>query len=407
MSTTPLAGLKVVDLTRVLAGPLCTQHLGLMGADVIKIESTGIGDEMRSWPPFKTTEAGRLATGTPYLSVNHNKRSITVDLKAPQGKEIVRKLIADADIVVESFALGVGARLGIAASDVREINPRAIHCSITGFGAVGPMKDTKGYDIILQAFSGMLSMIGDQDGPPARIPFSPIDQTTGMNAVIGILAALNERNRTGIGASIEVSLFDSATSLLCYMLQNYWQRGTDPQRFGLAHESLCPYESFETSDRPLIVGIANDGLWRAFCQLTGRPEWIADPRFKTNAARVTHRAETLALVRAELLTRSSDEWVPLLSGVGIPCSPLHKLSELAAHPHTRAAEMIYDYDHPLFGRMSAVAQPIKFDGLRAKSHRAPPGLGEHNDEVLQGLGYSKADIAALREAGVIAPEARG
>jgi crotonobetainyl-CoA:carnitine CoA-transferase CaiB-like acyl-CoA transferase len=405
MSTTPLAGLKVIDFTRVLAGPLCTQHLGLMGADVIKIESNDIGDEMRSWPPFKTDQAAGNATGTPFLAVNHNKRSITVNLKAPEGNEIVRKLIKDADVVIESFALGVGARLGISAADVRTANPRAIHCSITGFGSVGPMKDMKGYDVILQAFSGMLAMIGERDGPPARIPFSPIDQATGMNAVIGILAALNERNRSGIGGSVEVSLFDSATSLLCYMLQNYWQRGTDPQRFGVAHESLCPYEAFDTSDRPLILGIANDGLWRAFCNLIGRSDLIEDPRFKTNADRVTNRAETLSLVSATLLTRSCDEWFSLLSGVGIPCSPLHKLSELVAHPHARASGMIYDYDHPLFGRMSAVAQPIKFDGLRTASRRAPPGLGEHNDEVLEGLGYSSAAIAALREAGVIGPGA--
>lgn len=401
MSTTPLAGLKVVDLTRVLAGPLCTQYLGLMGADVIKIESNDIGDEMRSWPPFKADAAGRTPTGTPFLSVNHNKRSVSIDLKTNTGREIVNKLVATADVVIESFALGVADRLGVGASDVHKINPSAIHCSITGFGSVGPMRNLKGYDVILQAFSGMLAMTGESGGAPARIPFSPIDQTTGLNAVIGILAALNERHRTGDGSAIEVSLFDSATGLLGYMLQNFWQRGTDPQRHGLAHESLCPYEGFETADRPLMLGVANDTLWRAFCKLADRPDLSSDDRFKTNAARVKNRSETLAIVRAIMTRHTCEEWLSKLTAAGIPCSPIHTLSELAAHPHARASGMIYDYDHPLFGQMSAVAQPIKFDGQRSESRRSPPAVGEHNDEVLASLGYSETSINDLRQSGVI------
>lgn len=400
MSTTPLAGLKVVDLSRVLAGPLCTQHLGMMGADVIKVESIGVGDEMRTWPPFEADAAGQHRTGTPFLAVNHNKRSITIDLKASEAREIMAKLFADADVVIESFALGVAARLGVAAADVRRINPRAIHCSITGFGSTGPLKDMKGYDVILQAFSGMLAMTGDREGPPSRIPFSPVDQATGMNATIGILAALNERNRTGIGSSVEVSLFDSATAQLTYMLQNYWTRGTDPQRFGLAHESLCPYEAFETADRPLMLGIANDSLWRAFCKLIGRPELTSDARFSTNAARVANRAETLEIVTAAMKLRSCDDWFAALADIGIPCSPVNKLSELSAHPHARASGMIYDYEHPLFGRLSAAAQPIKFDGERAASRRAPPGLGDHTREILEALGYTAASIDDLAMRGV-------
>lgn len=402
MSTTPLAGLKVVDLTRVLAGPLCTQYLGMMGAEVIKIESIGVGDEMRSWPPFANDADGQNKTGSPYLAVNHNKRSIALDLKSPDGKEILFKLIADADIVIESFSLGVAARLGVGPEDVKRVNPRAVYCSITGFGSTGPLKNQKGYDIILQAFTGMVSMIGEKDGPPSRIPFSPIDQTTGLNALIGILAALNERHRTGQGGLIEVSLFDSATGLLGYMLQNYWFRGTDPQRFGLAHESLCPYEGFDTADRPLMLGVANDALWRSFCGVIGRPDLVSDPRFATNAARVTNRAATLEIVREVMPTRSCDEWFEVLSDVGIPCTPINTLSELAAHPQSRESGMIYDFEHPLFGPMSAVAQPIKFDGERTQSRQAPPSAGEHTAEVLAELGYSSTDIKTMQANGAIA-----
>lgn len=401
MSTTPLAGLKVVDLTRVLAGPLCTQYLGLMGADVVKIETTDTGDEMRTWPPFYTDTAGGSATGSPFLAVNHNKRSLALDLKAPKGREIVAKLIAEADIVIESFALGVGARLGVSAADVHRINPRAIHCSITGFGSEGPMKNVKGYDVVLQAFSGMIDMTGYADAPPARITFSPVDQATGLNALIGILAALNERNRTGKGAAIEVSLFDSATGLLGYMMQNYWQQGLEPQRRGLAHGSLVPYQAFEASDRPIILGIANDALWRGFCKLVGRPELIDDPRFRTNGARVENRDATVEIVAAIMSTRTCEDWFEALTAVGIPCSPIHTLGELAAHPHSRASGMVYDYDHPVFGPMSAVAQPIKFDGERSRSLRAPPSLGQDSDDVLHGLGFDDAAISDLRAQGVI------
>lgn len=401
MSPIPLAGLKVVDLTRVLAGPLCTQYMGLMGADVVKVESITGGDEMRSWPPFRSNLSGENPTGSPYLSVNHAKRSITVDMKKSEGKEIVLKLVEDADVVIESFSVGVAERLGVGPEDVRKINPKAIYCRITGFGSVGPMKDVKGYDIILQAFTGMVSMIGDPEGSASRIPFSPIDQTTGMHALIGILSALHERHMTGKSRTVEVSLFDSATGLLAYMLQNYWERGTNPRRFGLAHESLCPYEGFETSDRPIMLGIANDTLWKGFCRLIDRPDLETHPRYLTNALRVANREEVLAIVREVMLTRSCDEWCKDLTNIGVPCCPIQQLSELAAHPHTRETGMIFDFDHPEFGAMTAVAQPVKFDGARTSSKKFPPTLGQHNRAVLKQLGYSEEAIDALEDSGVV------
>jgi len=222
-----------------------------------------------------------------------------------------------------------------------------------------------------------------------------------MHALAGILAALHERNRTGLGTSVEASLFDSATGLLCYMLQNYWQRGTDPQRFGIAHESLCPYEAFDTADRPLILGVANDSLWMAFCKLIERPELATDPRFATNAARVMNRQQTLAIVHEVMPTRTSAEWFKVLTEIGIPAAPLHTLSEFVQHPHARESGMIFDYEHPTFGSMHGVAQPIRLDGERPAPRRAPPMLGEHTIEVLSELGFDEETIARFSNAGTI------
>ncbi len=397
----PLADINVLDLTRVLAGPVAAQYFGDMGADVIKIEPIDHGDDMRIWPPFKKSPDGSVSTGTPYLGVNRNKRSIALDLKTDAGREVLWTLVKRADVVMESFAPRVAVRLGVDAITVRNLNPHVVHCSISGFGTVGPMKDSKGYDLIAQAFAGMLAMTGEQDGPAVRAPYSPVDQATGLHAMVGILAALHAREKTGVGAAIEVSLFDSATGLLGHMLQNFWERGTEPARYGVGHESLCPYEAFETADKPLILGVANDTMWRLFCRLTGLDAYADDPRFRTNGERVRNRSETIALVRPVLLRRSRQEWLDLLEQAGIPCSPMHTLGELAAHPHTRASGMVFDYQHPTFGSMRAVAQPVRYNGERAGLRRAPPGLGEHSAEVLREAGFDEAHIASLAERGVI------
>ena len=340
MSTTPLQGLKVLDLSKVLAGPLCAQYLGDMGASVIKVESPE-GDETRGWPPFHHGADG-VDTGAIFLSANRNKRSIAVDLRQAAGQQVVQRLAAQADVVIESFGPGVAARLGVDAATLRAANPRLIACSISGFGPVGPMKDGKGYDLILQAFSGMLSITGERGGAPARSPFSPVDQATGLHAMVGILALLHERERTGQGGLVEASLFDSATGFLAYFLQSFWARGTEPERAGSGHESLCPYEAFDTADKPLILGVANDGLWRHFCRIAGLDDWVDKPGFRTNAERVAQREQTLALVRAVLRTRPRDIWLQQLAEAGIPCSPLHTLGELfrppACHRKRHAAQ---------------------------------------------------------------------
>lgn len=404
----PLQGYRVLDFSKVLAGPLCTQLLADMGADVIKVEPCGKGDDTRSWPPFDDNGAAI------FLAVNRNKRSLALDLKCAAGREACARLAATADVVIESFGPGVAKRLGVDYDTLSAINPRIIHCGISGFGTVGPMREGKGYDLILQAFSGMMSLTGEPDGAPARSPFSPVDQGTGMHAALGIVAALLDRARTGRGMKIEASLFDTSVGFLAYFLQGFWMRGTEPARVGSGHESLCPYQSFEALDRPFILGVANDALWQAFCKAAGRPELIDDDRFRTNADRVTHRRETVDTVAAILRERTREEWMSVLGKAGIPCSPVHSLAELYAHPHTTASGMIVDYEAvnaaagaavsastPPRSPLRAVTQPLRFDGQRQQPRSLPPTLGQHTIEVLREAGYSGDQIDTMLRDGAI------
>jgi crotonobetainyl-CoA:carnitine CoA-transferase CaiB-like acyl-CoA transferase len=395
MSALPLRGIRVLDLSKVLAGPLCAQYLGDMGAEVVKVEAPKGGDETRGWPPFRSADGTQ--TGAIFLSANRNKRSVAVDLASQRGREVVHRLAQWADVAIGSFGPGVAARLGVDAPTLRSLNPRLVCCDISGYGSIGPMREGKGYDVILQAFTGMLAITGEPDGPPVRSPFSPVDQATGLHALVGILAALHERERTGVGASIEASLFDTATGFLGYFLQNYWERGTEPARPGSGHESLCPYQVFETADKPLILGVANDALWHRFCAIAQLQEIRDDARFATNAARVQHRGETVAIVAEAMRRKPRADWLQALDAAGIPCSPLHTLGELSAHPHTHASGMVFDYPHPVLGPLNTVAQPLRLDGARTEVRRPAPMHGEHTAEVLAELGYSAQEIRDLTE----------
>jgi crotonobetainyl-CoA:carnitine CoA-transferase CaiB-like acyl-CoA transferase len=391
--TKPLKGVRVLDLTKVLAGPLCAQYLGEMGADIVKVEAVGTGDETRGWPPFRAPGLGAV-----FLSTNRNKRSVAVDLKTQAGREIVHRLTATADIAIESFGTGVVERLGVDAATLRAINPRLIYCSISGFGRSGPMKDATGYDVILQAFCGVMALTGDESGGHIRSPISPIDQMTGTHALSGILALLYQRQITGEGGTVNVSLFDTAMGLMGYNLQSFWEKGVQPPKCGSSHESLCPYQAFEASDGPIMLGVANDNLWRKFCAITGLSDIVDDPDFRSNADRVRNRARTLARVQTALALNTVAHWHETLSRAGIPCSPINSLAQLADHPHTRASGMVMDYEHPMAGALKGVGQPVRFNGEPARPGLPPPVLGEHTDDVLGELGYSAGEIAALRDA---------
>jgi crotonobetainyl-CoA:carnitine CoA-transferase CaiB-like acyl-CoA transferase len=387
----PLEGVRVLDLSKVLAGPLCAQYLGDLGAEVIKVEAVGQGDETRGWPPFPAP-----GLGTVFLSANRNKRSIAIDMKSEKGRALVHEMARSADVAIESFGTGVAERLAIDSDSLRALNDRLIHCSISGFGRSGPLKRAPGYDVILQAFSGVMSMTGDENGGYIRSPISPIDQMTGVHAFSGILACLLAREKSGKGASIQVSLFDTALGLLGYNLQTFWERGVQPAKCGSSHESLCPYQAFEAADGPIMIGVANDNLWRKFCGVAGLNAIVDNPKFRTNADRVKHRAETLSHVQSAIAMKTVEQWNAALTDVGIPCSPINTLAQLLEHAHTRASKVIMEYDHAEAGRLHCVGHPVTFLGEERSPGLPPPALGQHTDEVLRELGLSPASITELR-----------
>ena len=397
MTRGPLHGIRVLDLSKVLAGPLCAQYLAEMGAEVIKVEPPVSGDDTRGWPPFRAPGLGAV-----FLSANRGKRSIALDLKTDEGRAIVHELAAVCDVAIESFGTGVAERLGIDRETLRAVNPRLIHCSISGFGRTGPLATAPGYDVILQAFSGMMSLTGEEGGSFVRSPISPVDQTTGIHALSGILAALYAREATGAVESVEVSLYDTAMAFLGYNFQSFWEKGVQPDRCGSSHESLCPYQAFEAQDGAVMIGVANDSLWRRFCAVAGLDDAVRDdPKFATNAARVANRAETLALVSAAIAARPAAFWDRELAAVRVPCSPIQSLAEVLDHPHTRAGDIVQSYDKPGVGTLNGIAHPVRFGGRARAVGSAPPSLGEDGDGLLAWLGHSDEDIAELRARGVL------
>lgn len=396
MTVLPLAGITVLDFTKTLAGPLCTQTLGDLGATVIKVEAPGAGDDTRTWPPFRSEGLSAV-----FLSVNRNKQSISLDLKTPEGRAVAHELAATADVAIESFGTGVAERLGIDAKTLQAINPRLIHATISGYGRTGPLKDLPGYDVVLQAFSGMMSLTGEADGGYIRSPISPIDQVTGMHAVTGIMAALLGRATTGVGTTVQVNLFETALGLLRYNLQSFWEQGVQPERCGSTHEGLTPYRVFEASDGPVLLGVANDGLWRKFARVAGLEDIVDDPRFRTNADRVRNRAETEARVQEAVARHPVQFWTEQMAAANVPCAPVNTLAEVLADTHTSASGIIMDYDHPAGGAMKAVALPVILGDAPREPGTPPPLPGQHTLSILENLGYSPERITELRNAGAI------
>jgi succinate---hydroxymethylglutarate CoA-transferase len=393
----PMAGTRVVDLTRILAGPLCAMMLGDMGADVIKVEPPGSGDDTRGWgPPFANGEAAY------FLGVNRNKRSLTLNLAGPAGQEILAGLIGKADVLIDNFKLGTLDKWGFTDAWFEANAPRVVRCSITGYGASGPKAALPGYDFILQAESGLMSICGEQDGEPTKYGVAIVDVCTGMLACNSVLAALNARQRTGKGQKVEVSLYESSLAILVNVASNVLVSGKGGGRFGNGHPSIVPYTTYQAKDAMMALAVGNDGQFARTAEVLGHPEWAADPRFKENRARVEHRDTVDGMIGEALARDNADAWLAKLKAAGVPCGRINSVADALADPHTAARDMVETVEHPAIGALKMLGIPFKFSDTQPSVRRAPPTLGQHTEEVLTGeLGLDAAAIAQLRADKVI------
>ncbi len=394
-----LDNVKVVDLTRTLAGPFCTMMLGDMGADVVKIEEPERGDETRGWTPFWND------VSTQFLSFNRNKRSLAVNLKEKEGVDIVLGLAAKADVVVESFRTGALDRMGLGYEAVSQRNPSIVYCSVSGYGRTGPLADKPGYDLIIQAYSGLMNLTGEPDGLPLRVGFSLVDLFTGMMAYGCILTALRYRDNTGEGQWIDTSLLDGQVATMSYHATGYLATGNEPQRLGSGHPSLVPYQSFPTSDGFFILGCANQGLWERMCQAIGRPDLLQDPRFTTNTERVSHRAECEEALSEVFRTNSTEHWVTVITEAGIPCGPINRVSQVLSDPQVLSRDMVVEIPHPEVPDLKVPGSPLKLTATPPTIRQHPPILGQHNEEILESAGYNPEQISQLRKSGVLGGQA--
>ena len=403
-----LTGLRVLDLTRVLAGPWCTQNLADLGADVIKVERPGSGDDTRGWgPPFLRDSAGNETSDAAYyLAANRGKRSITLDIAAPEGQAIVRKLATVSDALVENYKVGQLAKYGLDYASLAALNPRLIYCSITGFGQTGPYKDRAGYDFIIQGMGGFMSITGERDdlpgGGPQKAGVAVSDLMTGMYATVAILAALAQRARTGAGQHIDMALFDTQVAMLANMNTNYLTTGNAPGRAGNAHANIVPYQVFAAADGHVIVAVGNDGQYAKFCEIAGRADLATDKRFARNADRVRNRAVLVPLLEGLVRARPVAFWTSRLEQAGIPCGPINSIAQALADPQIVARGLQVELPHPLAGKVALVGTPLRMSASPPVLDRAPPTLGQHTDEVLRELaGVDATTLAALRARQVI------
>lgn len=395
----PLQNVRVLDMTRALAGPYCTMMLGDLGADVIKVERPKSGDESRGWgPPFVGEAYGAYAGESAYfLAANRNKRSITVNIQSAEGQEILRRLAGDADVLVENYRTGELDKFGLGYDDLHRLYPKLIYCSISGYGRTGPYAERPGYDAIIQAEGGMMSLTGPVEGPPSRVGIPIIDITSGMFASTAILSALRARDLTGEGQLIDISLFDAHIALLTNAASNYLIGEQPPRRQGNAHPNIAPYEIFPVNDGWIMVGAANDRQWTTLCNIMNRTDLLNDARFEGNSKRVAHRVELLAELNRTFSQRNAREWLDALMQAGLPCAPINNLPQVFADPQTEARNMILETQHPTAGAIRMTGFPYKLSATPAEVHAPPPTLGQHTDEVLAQLQYSDEEIAALRQ----------
>ncbi|HXQ30433.1 MAG TPA: CaiB/BaiF CoA-transferase family protein [Steroidobacteraceae bacterium] len=404
----PLHGIKVLDLGRVLAGPWATQALADLGATVYKVEKPGSGDDTRGWGPPWLKDAAGADTGESayYLATNRGKHSLSIDLAAADGQRLIRALAGRCDVLVENFKVGGLARYGLAYADLAPAHPRLVYCSISAFGQDGPDAQGAGYDAMIQAMGGLMSLTGVPDGEPGagpqKVGVAVADLMTGMYALSAIIAALYERTRSGVGQYIDLALLDTQVAWLANQSMNYLLSGRAPGRQGTAHPNIVPYQSFATSDGYLMLAVGNDRQFAAFASLAGRPELAADPRFATNAARVAHRAELVPLVAELIAARTTAEWIERLATAAVPCGPINDLAAVFAEPQIRHRQMRMDLAHPLAGSVPQVRNPIRYSRTTLEYPLPPPLLGEHTSAVLSGeLGLDQSELAALRARGVI------
>ena len=398
--TPPLAGIRVLDLSRVLAGPWCTQLLADLGAEVIKIERPGAGDDTRHWgPPWHGEGDSRVAAY--FLSANRGKKSAAIDFAQPEGAALVRKLAGQSDIVVENFKVGGLKKFGLDAESLRAANPRLIVASITGFGQDGPYAERAGYDYIIQAMGGLMSITGQPDGTPGggpmRVGVAVVDLFTGLYTTVAILSALFRRERIGEGAHIDMALFDTQLAMLANQASNALVSGKDPPRQGNTHPNIVPYQPFEASDKPLVIAVGNDRQFAKLAEICGHPEWVGDERFANNGSRVANRAEMVRLVSESIRKKSADEWFAQLEAAGIPAGPINTISQALSDVQAQHRQTV----RALAG-MPIVGSPVRIDGDRADSELPPPALGEHTAEVLAALNVDSAKVDRLKAEGVVA-----
>jgi succinate--hydroxymethylglutarate CoA-transferase len=393
----PLAGMRVVDLTRILAGPLCTMMLGDMGADVIKVEPPDKGDDTRGWgPPFIAGEAAY------FIGVNRNKRSLTLNMAVPAGQKILAGLVEKADVLIDNFRIGTLEKWGFTDAWLEQHAPRLVRCSITGYGSTGPKAALPGYDFILQAESGLMSICGAPDGAPTKYGVAIVDVCTGMLASNSILAALNARHRTGKGQKVELSLYETSLAMLINVASNYLTAGRNGGRFGNGHPSIVPYTTYQTADAMVAIGIGNERQFARTAEVLGHPEWAQDARFTSNRARVENRDLIDGLINEALSHGGAESWLDKLKAVGVPCGRINSVADALDDPHTVARDMIETVEHSTIGALKMLGIPFKFSDTACSVRRAPPTLGQHSDEILAGeLGLDAKAIAELRQAKVI------
>jgi crotonobetainyl-CoA:carnitine CoA-transferase CaiB-like acyl-CoA transferase len=404
----PLSHIRVLDLSRVLAGPWAGQNLADLGAEVIKVERPKFGDDSRTYgPPWVKDKEGRDTQDSAYFtSANRGKKSITLNISKPEGQDLVRELARVSDVLIENYKYGDLARYGLAYEDLKQVNPRLIYCSVTGFGQTGPYREHPGYDFMIQGMGGMMSVTGEPDGAPgggpqrAGVPVADI--ITGMYATIAISAAIAHRAETGIGQHLDLALLDSQIALLAYQNTNYFATGKPPKRIGNLHPNIVPYQPFKTADGNVILACGNDNLFRKFCEAAGCTELAEDPRFAGNGRRVENRSELTRLLQAVFARRGTKEWVELLEAAGVPNGPINDVAQVFEEPQVKARGIRVELDHPIAGRLPTVASPMRFSATPIEYKLAPPMLGQHTEEVLRGLlNLDDMAIARLRAEGTI------